>query len=299
MKGCRYLTLGFLLTIPLLARAEQVRVLDDFETPASVQRWDGPLIISRARAAHGVASAQISFTAGHARLSLRQMNNDWSGFDGLAFDIYSNSEEPKALSLAIYDEVGGDIGKAAKYDYFDANRKLLLLKGWNHVQVELRHLRAANTVRDIDLRRVIRLALSVGQDALPLTVALDNVRLVSGTEQAASMSRTSPTDALTTIDDRWFSVRQIADPEDVPESSTVRELRSAAERESESLRSTIRAAQMQGLETIYSERRLVVADLGLHVRPLLAWFNTDEQKARMSNTWLCPAVKNVRRWSTG
>jgi beta-galactosidase GanA len=281
MKRHPHLRFAFLLATSVLVGAGQVRVLDDFETPASIQRWEGPLLISRARAVHGVSSGRLSFTAGHARFSSRQMNNDWSGFDRLAFDVYSDSDEPKALSLAIYDAVGGDLGKAAKYDYFDANRKLLLLKGWNHIEVSLRHLRASNTIRDIDLRRVVRLVLSAGQGALPLTVDLDNMRLISGTENAATMSRTSAADALTTIDDRWFSVRQVADPEDVPESSVVRELRRVAERESDSLRSAIRAAQMQGLETIYSERRLVVADLGLHVRPLLAWFNTDAQKARM------------------
>src|ERR1700722_11079588 len=105
---------AFLLAMPLLAAAGQVRVLDDFETPEATQRWDGPLIISHERAAHGVSSARISFTFGHARLSSRQINGDWSGFQRLAFDIFSNSDEPKALSLAVYDEVGGDIGKAAK-----------------------------------------------------------------------------------------------------------------------------------------------------------------------------------------
>jgi hypothetical protein len=281
MKQPLRLSLAFLLAAPLAAAAPQVRVLDDFETQAAAQHWDGPLVISRGRATHGTSSARIAFTAGQARLSSRQLIKDWSGFDWLAFDIFSPSEQPKALSLAIYDAVGGDIDKAAKYDYFDADRKLLLLKGWNHIQVDLRHPRASNTTRDIDMRRILRLAISAGREALPLTVDLDNIRLIGGAEPDASKSRRRPEDALITIDDRWFSVRRVADPEDVPESAAVTELRRVAEREAENLRIAIRTAQMQGLETIYSERRLVVADVGLRLRPLLAWFNTDDQKTRL------------------
>ena len=47
------------------------------------------------------------------------------------------------------------------------------------------------------------------------------------------------------------------------------------------LRETIRAAQLQGLETIYQERHLVTADIGLQIRPRLAWYNNDEKKHEM------------------
>jgi hypothetical protein len=281
MKSRRRLSFAFLIAVPLLAGPDRVRVLDDFEIPSAGGRWEGPLSISRERASHGSASGQVAFTGGRARLSLRLSNPDWSGYDWLAFDLYSQSEQPKALSLALYDAVGGDVDHAAKYDFFDANRKVLLLKGWNHVRLDLRHLRASNTTRDIDLRHVLRLVLSAGQDALPVTVDLDNLRLIAETELESSKSRSQPADALTTLDDRWFSVRRVADPVDVPESSAVGELRRTAERESENLRRAIAAARLQGLETIYSERRLIVADLGLRVRPLLAWFNTDEQKTKL------------------
>jgi hypothetical protein len=297
MKRHPHLRLAFLLAAPLLAGAGQVRVLDDFETPASIQRWEGPLLISRDRATHGVSSGRFSFTAGHARLSSRQMNNDWSGFDRLAFDVYSNSDEPKALSLAIYDAVGGDVGKAAKYDYFDANRKLLLLKGWNHVDVSLRHLRAANTVRDIDLRRVVRLVLSAGQGALPLTVDLDNVRLISGTENATARSRTSPADAVTTLDDRWFSVRQVADPENVPESNEVRELRRVAERESEGLRSAIRAQECRVLKRSTASAGSWWRTSVYMCGHCLHGLTRTHKRLGCSNMWPRPAARNARRWN--
>lgn len=239
------------------------------------------MALSRLQSTHGPTSARVAFTAGHTRLSSVQLGRDWSGFDRLAFDIHSGSAEPKEISLNLYDEVGGDAGKAAKHDSFDANRKILLLQGWNHIEVRLPHMQASNTAREIALQGIVRFALSVGRDRLPLTIHLDNLRLIEGDEPAASRSKTAASDAVTSIEDRWFTVRQVADPDAVPESARVTALRHSAERETQRLRDAIGAAQMQGLDTIYSERRLVIADLGLHVRPLLAWFNNDEQKSRM------------------
>ena len=67
----------------------------------------------------------------------------------------------------------------------------------------------------------------------------------------------------------------------MPESPEITGLREKAEGESVELRDAIRVARMQGIDTIYAERRLVVSDLGLKVRPLLAWFNNDREKEKM------------------
>src|SRR6185295_6408599 len=107
------------------------------------------------------------------------------------------------------------------------------------------------------------------------TVYIDNIRLAAGEEPAETQSRMAPQDTVSLIDNRWVSVRQVARPEDVPESAEVTGLRKQAEHEEGLLRTTIQAAQTQGIDTIYAERHLVTADLGLRVRPLLAWYNND------------------------
>ncbi|PYT19477.1 MAG: hypothetical protein DMG58_36455, partial [Acidobacteria bacterium] len=58
-------------------------------------------------------------------------------------------------------------------------------------------------------------------------------------------------------------------------------MRKEAQKQSDLLRETIRAAQLQGLETIYQERHLVTADIGLQIRPRLAWYNNDDKKREM------------------
>ncbi len=47
------------------------------------------------------------------------------------------------------------------------------------------------------------------------------------------------------------------------------------------MRQTIEFARTQGLDTIYEEVPLLVAELGLGIRPLLPWFNNDVEKQRM------------------
>jgi hypothetical protein len=94
-------------------------------------------------------------------------------------------------------------------------------------------------------------------------------------------SHRQPQDLVCQVDNRSVNIRQVARPEDVPEAPAVTRQRKEAESETELLRKTIQAAETQGIEVRYAERRLIVAELGLHIRPLLAWYNSDEKKMGM------------------
>jgi hypothetical protein len=54
---------------------------------------------------------------------------DWSGVDRLLFDVHHPGYDIPGLSVRVYNETGGDAGSAAKYDYFEARRKVLLQHG--------------------------------------------------------------------------------------------------------------------------------------------------------------------------
>jgi hypothetical protein len=97
-----------------------------------------------------------------------------------------------------------------------------------------------------------------------------------------------------TIENRFFTIRQVARAEDVPESACVRQLRADAGRELERLRAAVGAAQTQGIDTIYEERHLVTADLGLRVRPRLAWFNNDSSKTALFS-YVASSCREARR----
>jgi len=261
----------------LLSAPGRVLLIDDFEAPASLKNWSGDIRIVSDRASHGNKSALARFGKKANDISVRTPA-DWRAFDRLLFDVYSDSGQIRTATLRLYDDAGN---ADVRGDYYEAEGKLLFVAGWNHAEVKLAGIRTASELRRLALDRMRRISLSIERGALPCVLHLDNFRLVAGAESSDTASRASPQDAVTVIDGRWFSVRQVARPEDVPESPSVTALRTQAEHERELLEKTIHAAQVQGIETIYAERHLVTADLGLRIRPLLAWFNHDQNKREM------------------
>jgi beta-galactosidase len=259
----------------------RVLVLEDFETPDAAARWNGLAGITTGRATHGQHAARVRVDRDHNQISSTKLATDWRGYDRLLFDVYSERDRVSTAGIRIYDAVGGDAGQAARNEYFDGGGKILLIKGWNHVEVSLTPLKAATYLRDIALDRIRRVQLSFPSVRSPETVYIDNLRLAVGSEGPATASRLEPADGVSLIDNRWVTVRQVARPGDVPESAAVAKLRKDAEAESTLLNNAIDAARTQGIPTIYAERRQVTAELGLRVRPLLAWFNNDEKKREM------------------
>jgi hypothetical protein len=266
---------------PLLAAAPHVLVLEDFETANAAQKWDGSVQVVTGRASHGNKSLRIAFQPGRTEIGTTKLPHDWRGYDRLLFDAYSDRDGPILASLRIYDARGGDVNRAATDDYYNAENKLFLLKGWNHIEVKLTPLRASSYLRDIALDRIVRVLLEVNGSRLPVTLLIDNLRLVQGQESNETTSRTQPGEVVNVIDNRWVTVRQVARPEDVPESPQVTALRQNAQQEFDLLERAIQAAKLQGIETIYEERSLVVGQLGLRIRPLLAWYNNDRNKKEL------------------
>ena len=271
----------------------RVLVLEDFETPGAAARWEG-VEVAAEHASHGTKAARVRIDPRNPQFSSAKLPANWTGYDRLLFDVYLDREGVTNAGIRIYDAVGGDTAQAARDDYFDARGKVFLQKGWTHVEVKLTPLKAATFLRDISLDRIRRVAVSFEGARGPMTAWVDNFRLVAGEEGAATASRTQPQDTVSIIDNRWVTARQVARPEDVPEAPEVTRLRKEAERETEDLKHVIEAAHTQGIETIYQERHLVTADLGLHVRPLLAWYNNDERKREMFS-YVAESCRTARR----
>src|SRR4051795_8718241 len=140
---------SFLFFLPLcLCAAPSVLVIDDFESPGAESRWSGALTIDTSLASHGGRSARVTFSGAQGELNSRELVRDWRGYDRLLFDVHNPGDGIRTLTVRIYDEVGGDAGKAAKYDYFEARRKVLLQHGWNHVEIRLTPLAAASFTRN-------------------------------------------------------------------------------------------------------------------------------------------------------
>ncbi|HVN80162.1 MAG TPA: beta-galactosidase, partial [Terriglobia bacterium] len=131
------------------------------------------------------------------------------------------------------------------------------------------------------LDRIRKLTISLEERLHPLTIYFDNFRLCSGAEDALTSTRKAPQDSETILEGRWVTIRQVGPRDKIPENATVRELRRGAQAEYQALQSTIEAATLMGLDTIYSQAKIAVAELGLNFRPTLAWFNNDHDKEQM------------------
>jgi hypothetical protein len=142
---CRWLVLSSLwLWAASEAQVGRTLVLDDFESADSVQKWEGGVQLSQERSSHGAHSAQVRFEPGHTQISTAKFSQDWRSYDRLLFDIYSDRDEGSMAGIRIYDAVGGDAGQAKANDYYEARGKILVQKGWNHVEVKLQPVRAAS-----------------------------------------------------------------------------------------------------------------------------------------------------------
>ena len=118
--------------------------LDDFESPDSAKKWEGDVQLSQERSSHGAHSAQVRFEPGRSQISSTNLPQDWRNFDRLLFDIYTDRDDAPTAAIRIYDAVGGDLGQAKTSDYYEARGKILVQKGWNHVELKLQRLRATS-----------------------------------------------------------------------------------------------------------------------------------------------------------
>ena len=223
------------------AQAGRVLVLDDFETPAGKMQWSPAAESASPPSSHGARAARFTFRRGAAELRATGFPAAWRGFDRLLFDIHCTHEGIRNLTVRIHDREG-----AASSDYFEARSKIAVLKGWNHVEVQLPGMQAASWDRAIELDKVRQITLAAERVPLPWTVHIDNVRLAAGPEPADTASRTNPQDTLSIIRNRFFEFRQVARQEDVPESAAVRQLRAKAVRELERFRDAVQAARQIG-----------------------------------------------------
>ncbi|MEW5977079.1 MAG: beta-galactosidase [Acidobacteriota bacterium] len=259
----------------------RVEVIDDFEGKASLAGWQGDIRLSGAHPSHGKSGLEVQFGSTSSLLSYFPRTGNWSGFERLLFDVYNPANTPVVLSFSLYDAVGGDGPDVAPHDFYRADRKLFLGSQWTHVEVGIKNLLTSSELRSIALDRIRRLSVTAGTGHQPLTLFLDNLRLVEGVEGRETMSSAAPQDLTTRLDGRWVTILQTGPLDQIPESDTVRRLRAEAEQEHRALKRAIETAEQIGLDTIYPQAELTVAELGLYFRPMLAWFNNDREKERM------------------
>lgn len=99
---------------------------------------------------------------------------DWSGYKLLQMDFYNPDSEPLELVLKISD-AHHDLGKNRFNDRF--NRALILMQGWNQVQIDLEDVRTAPLGRVMQMNQIRGVEVFAVQLSVPRKFYWDNIRL--------------------------------------------------------------------------------------------------------------------------
>ena len=110
-------------------------------------------------------------SADYPALHLKEPYPDWTGYDRLVFDVYSDLPEPVELILRIDDE------KWAA-DHRDAfNRVLTIHPGAQQFVVTVSDIRHGPRERQLNLKRIRNLILFANRPQEPLSIYVDSFRL--------------------------------------------------------------------------------------------------------------------------
>jgi len=176
-RAGRCLVCAFALLVCLTGRlygVERTRLIGDFEKRQDLRAWEisGRAGLSKRHVTHGEYSARIRLPAADwPGLATRNPPGDWSGFDALAFEIYSESARAHPFTLRIDD--ASSTGYGSRY-----NEAFALRPGANRFEIPLTGLRTSDKRRIIDTRRITRFAIFLSRPQEPVTLYVDWVRLV-------------------------------------------------------------------------------------------------------------------------
>ncbi|HYG77472.1 MAG TPA: glycoside hydrolase domain-containing protein [Planctomycetota bacterium] len=170
-----------LILITSAAFAQNVKVLQDFETDADLKIWEfkkKSAVLSDKNVTHGKKSLQIS--ANEYMVSFRFEKN-WSAYDALEIDIFNTGKDPVAGSLLI-----GDADFMKKNSYWNRHNGTFTLKpGANTLSLPVNGLfrgeagsRGHDLKTNIDPAQIARLDIGFQTKEESVNLFMDYVRLV-------------------------------------------------------------------------------------------------------------------------
>ncbi len=171
-----------------VASADQSKLLSGFDSDAELRAMEvdgGPGVLSDQHVTQGARSLQIY---DDQAIRFLQMPQDWSGYDALQIDIYSESSEPVSVDVLI-----GDQAWQANSTYWNRyNGTLSLRPGANTLSISLGGLyrgeagsRNNDLKTDIDVSRITRFDLSFTPVGKRERLYADNLRLTKWSRPAS------------------------------------------------------------------------------------------------------------------
>jgi len=126
---------GLVLGVVRTGLAEQVKVLDDFETEADLALAEpGPSAqLTTEHVSHG--SHAVRLKGGEGIAASRFDFAGASRYDWLAFDIFNAQDEPRGMLVVIRDDIGMEEGYWGRYNGYPTLRP-----GMNHIRLPINNL---------------------------------------------------------------------------------------------------------------------------------------------------------------
>ncbi len=151
-------------------------VLFDFETDAELDKlhWRCFTLysISDKHTAHGDKSLKLElYPSNWPGLTPKLGVRDWRGFKAIGFDVYNPAEKDVRIAVRIDD-------REDYPDYADRyNRGFVLKPGTNSIQIPLESLITSSTQRNLNLKKIYRFMIFMGQPKEKHVLYVDYVRL--------------------------------------------------------------------------------------------------------------------------
>ncbi len=153
-------------------------LLAGFESRFELSRWESDrvdLCMVTSPRVQGKYSGKFTLTTDeYSGLSLQNFPGDWSGWSGLAFNVF-NPGLPVALHYRVHDQFHRD----GNQDYDDRfNGTTVLHHGWNGIVIPMTDIVSGPKNRKTDLTKIAGFGVFVMNQTERRVLYLDNVRLL-------------------------------------------------------------------------------------------------------------------------
>jgi len=176
----------FLNLVPIgIALSDEYRayrefpLLAGFENKAELSRWaDGRVslsMVSSPRCQGGYSVKIILTTDKYSGLALHDFPGDWSGRQGLAFNVF-NPGQPIILHYRVHDFQHNSNNIETYDDRY--NGRTVMENGWNEIVIPLIDIIEAPRGRNMDVTKISGFGMFVMEQTERQVLFLDNVRLL-------------------------------------------------------------------------------------------------------------------------
>ncbi len=153
----------------------QLPIISRLEKESDLEYWGGNISLSQDVAAIGNSSLKVTLTTTkYSGTGLKYFPYDWRNYSFLEFEVYNPDPDPLRLTLVVRDKTHDQEG----YNYYNRyNDGILVIPGWNHIEIPLEDIQNAPKNRKMDMKNIIGLGLFATNLEQPRVIYFDDFRL--------------------------------------------------------------------------------------------------------------------------